>query len=190
MSPSTLAPAEWPPPTVSKYTCSHTRARRQLCQAQLLLFPPSLVLFQTGFFPLGAVKFRAIFIYHPSCTGSALSQKQKCFRRGTLLSVPRIYLLNKEQNHIHLCHLKRLEGHSPSHFYLYKGMSLSKMAPWTALSLRTGNSPGIKDSPSEVTEILEYGHGILQFQDLLFLVFEKCQGKTENNLWESQGNSN
>jgi hypothetical protein len=52
------------------------------------------------------------------------------------------------------------------------------------------DSPGIEDSPSEVTQILEYGHRILQFQDLLFLIFKKCQGKTENNLQESQGNGN
>lgn len=49
------------------------------------------------------------------------------------------------------------------------------------------DSPSIKDRASEVSEVLEYGHGILQFQDLLFLVFEKRQGKAENDLWGGQG---
>lgn len=49
------------------------------------------------------------------------------------------------------------------------------------------DSPSVKDRASEVSEVLEYGHRVLQFQDLLFLVFEKRQGKTENDLWEGQG---
>lgn len=49
------------------------------------------------------------------------------------------------------------------------------------------DSPGIQDGASEVSEILENGHRILQLQDLLFLVLKKCQGKTENNLQEDQG---
>lgn len=73
------------------------------------------------------------------------------------------------------------EKELPSHTW-HPGQLLSPKIP--------DNSPGIKDSSSEVTEILEDGHGILQFQDLLFLVFKKCQGKTENNLRESQGNCN
>lgn len=44
------------------------------------------------------------------------------------------------------------------------------------------DSPGIQDGAGEVAKVLEDGHGVLQLQDLLFLVLEKRQGKTENNL--------
>lgn len=44
------------------------------------------------------------------------------------------------------------------------------------------DSPGVQDRAREVSEVLEYRHRILQSQDLLFLVFKKCQGKTENDL--------
>lgn len=49
------------------------------------------------------------------------------------------------------------------------------------------DSPGVQDGAREVSEVLEYRHRILQSQDLLFLVFKKCQGKPENDLWNGQG---
>lgn len=150
MSPSTLAQAWWPLP-LSPNTLP---TPRHPCLAQLRFLHHYMD--QERLVPLLILKFRAVFhLPSHSCNRLCPVRDRESFRYGTTAFSYWDLFIEKGQNHIHLC--CQIIGRPRPFPLLSLGRRIT--APWTAPSLRTPvDSPGIEDSPSEVTEILEYGH--------------------------------